>query len=77
MTGLGFLPGDGRGQAWDISADGSIVAGSSSGSDTVVRWDNGVIEALPNTGIAFDVSATGSVVVGSGLPSLPPPFLSA
>lgn len=68
MQNLGVLsPGDDASSAWGVSADGSVVAGSS-GSNAVI-WTNGVaqdIGMLPGAtnAIAYTLSDDGSLVGG-------------
>jgi uncharacterized membrane protein len=79
MIGLGVLPGARRSEAYDVSADGSVVVGSSPGNDvaSVFRWTTeagmaGIGPPLPfgEGNIAHAVSADGSIVVGNA----PGPF---
>jgi len=85
MVGLGYLPGgqDGRSVASAVSADGSVIVGSSSssaalGHSEAFRWTRtgGMVGLgdLPGQPLlwpfeseAGDVSADGSVVVGRGI----------
>lgn len=68
MQNLGLLsPGDNASSAWGVSADGTVVAGSS-GSNAVI-WINGIaqnIGMLPGAtnAIAYTVSDDGSLVGG-------------
>ncbi|MGQ0627102.1 MAG: PEP-CTERM sorting domain-containing protein [Phycisphaerales bacterium] len=68
MQNLGLLsPGDGASSAWGVSADGTVVAGSSGGNATI--WTNGIaqnIGMLPgaSNAIAFTMSDDGSLVGG-------------
>jgi probable HAF family extracellular repeat protein len=73
FQGLGFLPGDNFSSAAGVSADGSVVVGSSSDnlSSRAFRWTaaGGMVDlgTLPGAagGQANDCSADGSVIVGS------------
>ena len=74
MLALGELPGGLHySQAYGVSADGSIVVGTTSSerafNGEAVRWVNGQIQPLsanpgPFSSVATAVSADGSVVVG-------------
>ena len=70
LTWLGTLGGNSS-KAFDASADGSVVVGTSvnsSGHMRAFRWQNGVMQDLGTLGgnfsEAFGVSSDGSVVVG-------------
>ena len=74
IVSLGSLPGGSDfTRAWDISADGSVVVGESSGASGVeaFRWTEaggmmglGDLPGLMFRSMAFGVSADGSVIVG-------------
>jgi uncharacterized membrane protein len=80
FSGLGFLPGDTSSSATGVSADGSVVVGSS--GNQAFRWtqSSGLagLGFLPGGGSssAAGVSADGSVVVGESFaPAIPiPPY---
>jgi len=83
FTGLGFLPGGISSSAAGVSADGSVVVGSS--DNQAFRWtqSDGLVGLgfLPggNSSSAAGVSADGSVVVGESFapfPPVPPYFVS-
>ncbi len=83
FTGLGFLPGGISSSAAGVSADGSVVVGSS--DNQAFRWSqsDGLVGLgfLPggNSSSAAGVSADGSVVVGASVapyPPVPPYFVS-
>lgn len=66
---LGLLPGDKTGQASDVSADGSVIVGTS--NTFPVRWTDsqGVVQLKDRTGLKLNgeaaaASADGSVIVG-------------
>jgi probable HAF family extracellular repeat protein len=74
FQGLGFLPGDIGSSATGISADGTVVVGSSAVgmNSRGFRWSGGTLANLGTLGgtstFAYGVSADGAVVVGvSGL----------
>ena len=63
MVNLGVLSGDGASYGQGVSADGTIVVGSSDGR--AFRWTSvdGMQEIAPN-GIAYGISADGTAIVG-------------
>jgi len=77
MVGLGFLGADPEepmlagSSARAVSADGSVVVGSTSTATATshepFRWENGVMTGLGIRGSATGVSADGSVIVGGAV----------
>ena len=61
FMGLGFRTGSTQSRAYAVSADGSVVAGSSSGG---FRWTQGTGIQPIGAGDARDISADGSVIAG-------------
>jgi uncharacterized membrane protein len=76
--GLGILPGDERSGAADVSADGSVVVGSSSGTGEIFiktiafRWtrETGMEPITSITSEAHALSGDGNVVAGVYWPNL-------
>jgi uncharacterized membrane protein len=71
-TELGRLPGDASAFAWGASADGSVVTGSSVGTNDGFRWtaNEGMRAFAPDLGQPFQalgVSRDGKTIVGSAL----------
>lgn len=74
FAGIGDLPGgDTKSWANDVSADGSIIVGGSTGPTgrQAVRWQDGLLESLPVTPeyagrvtVAKSISPDGTVIVG-------------
>jgi probable HAF family extracellular repeat protein len=70
FEGLGFVPGYTTSTwAYDVSANGQVVVGSSYNATTnsteAFRWTAATGMVGIGTGIAFGVNANGSVVVGA------------
>jgi len=70
MQGLGHLPGGGvDSQAFDVSADGSVIVGFSDSSTTTqkaFRWteSSGMVALDEHHSVAFGISDDGSIIVG-------------
>jgi probable HAF family extracellular repeat protein len=61
------LPGLTGGRAWAVSADGSVIGGTTP-RGAAFRWENGVLTPLPDLGQGggrvFDMSPDGRILVG-------------
>lgn len=78
FQGIGDLPGGlFNSAALDVSADGAVVVGFSSGGEfqdpQAVRWEDGVLTALPDQGNEFSyaegITADGQLIAGSTSPN--------